>query len=176
MKFLIVTALLITNLYANTRVDGVISEDAMTRLNTIENLRQNLNASNVELKSFEKKLEAASKVASREKVFVVIRNTALVAAAISLAATGSLLYNVAVAKSEGSLYSLLAAYGTGAIAGGTAVVAAGAEVGVYFSKNEASSLGKQIKELQGMISSKQKDLSLEVNLLCKDEPRHKLCY
>lgn len=173
MKILILIALLMSNAFANGRVDGLINEDANARLTRIEEIQTNLNTAKKDLDSFEKSLLAASKTESREKVFVVIRNTAGITAAISLAITGKLLY---APKTSGSLYNLLLAYGGAAVTGGAALVAAGAEVGVYFSKNEAKSLRQKITELQSVLVSKQKELKTEVKILCKDDPRHKLCY
>ena len=176
MKSLILMALLISSSFASTRVENILDEDSSTRLSHIEELQQNLSNAKRDLNDFEKALSAASKVESREKIFVTIRNVAGVSAALSLLATSALFYKAKIVRSEGSLYTLLMAYGGTMITGGTALVATGAEVGVYFSKNETKNLREKIKDLQSVLTSKQNELKTEVNLLCKEEPRHKLCY
>ena len=176
MKGLILIALLISNAFANGRVDNIINEDANARLTRIEVTQVNLSNAKKDLDSFEKSLLPASKTENRERVFVTIRNTAGIAAAISFALTGTFFYKARVAKSEGGLYNLLLAYGGVTVTGATALVAAGGEVGVYFSKNEAESLREKVKELQNVLILNQNELKTEVKLLCKDDPRHKLCY
>jgi hypothetical protein len=177
MKHIILmTLLLVSNVFAESRVEKVAVEDITVRLNSIQDIQLKLKIAHKDLDVFEKSLIAAAKTEKREKVFVIIRNTAAIAAAVSFTITGSLFYKVGAGASEGGLYQLLAAYGGAAITGGVAVVAVGAEVGVYFSQNEAKSLREAIGHLKQTLITKQNELKNEVNLLCKEDPRHKLCY
>lgn len=175
MKILLLSLLLISNCFASSKIDSLVSEDTLNRLNTIENLQKSLDISTKEIIEFEKSLLKAKKVAGREKVFVIIRNTMGVAAAGSFALSGTLLLNRG-GGSEGSLYNILFGQAMAVVGAGATVVAIGSEVGVYFSKNEAKSLLIKTKELKLKIKNQETSLKTEIGILCKDDPRHQLCY
>ncbi len=175
MKILFLSLLLISNCFASSKIDSLVSEDTLNRLNTIENLQKSLDISTKEIIEFEKSLLKAEKVAGREKVFVIIRNTMGVAAAGSFALSGTLLLKRG-GGSEGSLYNILFGQAMAVVGAGATVVAIGSEVGVYFSKNEAKSLLIKTKELKLKIKNQETSLKTEIAFLCKDDPRHQLCY
>jgi hypothetical protein len=175
MKTIIVIALLISNAFASSRVETLLHEDASTRLTHIEEIQNSMLSASLVLVGFEKALESSEKIENCEKIFVKIRNVAAVTSAISLAITGRLILKKGP-PSEGRLYNLLLAYGGVAVTGVTGVVATGGELGVYFSKNDAKELRIKINDLQTKLHAKNIELNAEIKLLCKDDPRHKLCY
>lgn len=164
MKIFIIAILLMSSAFAKTRVESVSSEDISDRLSKIEELQGYLSLAKKDLVGIEQTLAKASAQEKNEKTFVIIRDIAAATAALSF-------YNtVGAIKLPIDPWTLLM---TGI---GASTVTVGAEVGVLLSKNEAKSLREKTKELKDRINSRQTELQTEVKILCKEEPRHKLCY
>jgi len=176
MKTFILLAFFIAHSHASSKIDNIIKDDSTLRLNRIEEIQANLKSATKELSQFQQDLKIATKSQKQRKVFVIIRNTAAVSAALTLALTATIYAKTIPASSEGAIYGLIGVYGGSILTAGSALIAGGAEIGVYLNKNDAENLGLKIKELQKNLSIKESALKNEVNILCKEDPRHILCY
>lgn len=176
MKIFIIAMLIISNAFAASRVEEVMTEDTMKRLSAIQSLQSEIQNTKNALSKLDEDLQNAENTESREKVFIMIRNSGAVLTAASLFATTRFFYKAKLAKSEGGLYNLIIAYAGTAITAGTAVVLGVGQVGMYLSKNEANNLRNKIQELNNLVTVKENDLKNEIQLLCKDDQRHQVCY
>jgi hypothetical protein len=176
MKILFLSLFLISNCIAGSRVDNLVIDDSNIRLIAIEEIQSQLVDSKKEILSIENQLNAASKKEGHRKIFVTIRNVAALTAAISLVITGTISIKARSIVDEGAIYNHIATFLGAIFTGGTVLVAAGAEVGVYLSKNEAKELKIKFMELKKSLVNKENALTSEIKILCKEDPRNRLCY
>ncbi len=176
MKILFLSFFLISNCFASSRVDNLINDETKSRFIAIEEIQSQLADSKKEILSIENQLNAASKKEGHRKTFVTIRNVAALSAAISLVITGSISIKARSVVDEGAMYNHIAAFLGAVFTGGTALIATGAEVGVYLSKNDAEELKIKFMDLKKSIVIKENALVSEITILCKEDPRNRLCY
>lgn len=192
MKNLLTVATLVFTLshsaFATSRVNGLVSQDAKSRLDKIEQISSVLHDLELNQKSLQKDLKTALAKENERKVYVnVAAISGNIASLTVLGTTGVVVMQGAAAFISvftsgllgGQLYEpnlkkkIIIG---GSVAAVGLVVASGALVGVYVNRNDANKILEELPKVHLKIVETQLELSKEVLQLCKAEPTHKLCY
>lgn len=171
---------------ASSRVDNAIYTSTEERISKIIELEKKLVAGKKELTKFETQLNEVKNSSAAHKSFVSIRNGAGIAVlTAALALGGSLALQagrVSTAKTTGKrlVDPTDNEYALGFIGliglPIASLFAVGGEVGVLLTKDEASQVLVTIKELKSSLTNKSNELTKEIEVLCKADPRREVCY
>lgn len=190
MKKLLTAAVLILsfshNTFAGSRSDGLVSMDALERLNKIEQMSSGINQLEVSQKRLQAELAKALESKNKEEISL---NITYIGSALSLVSGGVMAYEGAkiflfLINADFSIEANKRwidragkkAIGAGAVASVAAVVAAGTYINVRINRADAQKIAKELPKLQVKITEAKLELSKEVKQLCKTETNHKLCY
>ena len=185
MKLLTVLTLILainSNVFASSRTDDAIYNASEVRLNKIDSLKSDLKKLDAQRSQVNKDLVEALNKNKNQKVFLKVRNAAVVGTAVAIPigvgiATGDTVMSI-VGIALNGMPSKVSVGGAAAVAIGVvgAVVIVGAETGVLLNRNEAKNLVSTLESLKRQISITNHNLDKEVGILCKTETRHQLCY
>ncbi len=174
-----------TAAFSSNRVNESIASTSEERLTKIVELQNNLVKGRKEIANFETELSKVQKSSENHKSYVSIRNTsAIVLAASTIAIGASMLIQskrMGIYKLSGRLPNPTDAEEAFAIIGligipASALFVAGSEVGVLLTKDEATQLISNLNELKKSLENQSKEFVKELDLLCKADPRHEVCY
>lgn len=186
-KFIILSTLMAisTTAFSKSRVEDIMISSSQDRLEKIVEIEQALVKGKKELSELEVSLNNAKVGNGKHELYI---KKAELAGLVTLASIGMLyaisrVGNERIAKAmltnsfshpseSENVITVLGLLGLGG--GGIASAVTGAEV--CFSFDEVNTLKKDIQALNLNIDRKKSELKTEIKLLCKDDPRHELCY
>ncbi|AUN99770.1 hypothetical protein DOM21_01945 [Bacteriovorax stolpii] len=163
--------------YSSSRVDSVVSDGAIERLNKISALKSELVEGQKNLDAFELKLLRVNEEHKAHQFFFETRKVASIATVVSFSmlGVGMLSATARIPKPTSLIEKSFITYGSVAILP-SAIAAAGSQIGFMLTKNESDKLRVDIKNIKSVLKIKNKELESEVKVLCGQEPRHQLCY
>lgn len=152
---------------ASSRTDALIREDVTERLENIAELKSEIRAFKVQLKTLDIALEEAKKKRSRKKLW---SNTKKISDAVT--ALTILSGAIAAYHFENKINVLKIASFIGGLSSSVAVITG---LLADMSTDEAEIISNKIADLKPIIKATEVNLSNEVKLLCGLEPSNQMC-
>ncbi len=150
-----------------SRVSKVIAVDLTERLENIAELNANLRSLNLQLRTLDIALEDAKKQSNRKGTYIITKRVADAVSAIT-----TLAGVLAATKYQNHAKILKITSSIFGIAQGVSVLAS---LAADLAPGEVSNIQQKIHEANIVLSATEKNLELEIDMLCKGEPSNQMC-
>lgn len=151
------------SLLASERIDAMINEDAMTTLQEIANKKNEIQETKDSLEKMQKSLKAAK---NGQQTYIKIRNIAGTLAIVAIA-IGAYKTSFPSGLKFTGLKLMFSSY--------IAVTGLGQGM-IKLNQGDIENLSREIIMSLIKISKLEKGINRQVKVLCKEDPRHELCY